>query len=517
MKFLHIEAFLLFLPLIGIYFYSKNRDINYFSTNSLQKLSTNSKSYLKNLLLFLSPIFLIIAISRPVIIGDMKPVKSKSRDIVIAIDISGSMSGDDIKPNRLEFAKDKLREILKSLKNSRVAILAFTTNTIILSPLTSDRDILLNVFDSINLDSVITKGTDLMPLLIQTDKLIKSDKKYLIVLSDGGDEYVLTQHIEFAKSKNIEVSIIGIGTKYGSTLRDGNGELLKDSSGNIVVSSINQNIEYLAKLSGGIYVENGGVDDILTHIESFKDREVESVEYEYFELFYLFLIISFISFSLSIFNIKFKNFTILLLFLIIPKANSSIIDFYHIQEFKKSYEKGDYNSSINSLLNIDDSYQKFFNLGNSYYYLREYKKAVESYERVVGGGKDFRAKAFFNMGNSYFKAEKYQEAIESYTKSLILNYDRDCEFNRELAYTKLKNQNKDSEKPKNKNSNKGSIANESSGEGKSNSNLNSGNGESGSGAKEGESEDKDTNKKPLSYKQYQLINQKKGSDEEKPW
>jgi len=79
--------------------------------------------------------FIVIALSRPVI--EQEPIESKQMlsDIIIGVDLSFSMQGEDLKPTRLLYAKEKLKEMVQVEDKSRFGVLGFTINAIILSPM----------------------------------------------------------------------------------------------------------------------------------------------------------------------------------------------------------------------------------------------------------------------------------------------------------------------------------------------------------------------------------------------
>lgn len=205
MTFLFPQALLLIFIIILIYFFTKKSE-NTDLFKLLDKLAiskTNSK--INSYLVLLAIFFMIIALSRPVI--EIKPseIEIKQKDIVIAMDLSFSMSAKDLAPNRFEVAKMKLKEFL-NLSNNRHSILGFTSNALILSPLSSDKELIYYLFDSFDLNNIITKSTKIMPILEQTNKIIKSSEKILIIFSDGGDEDDFTKEIEFAKTNNTKSS-----------------------------------------------------------------------------------------------------------------------------------------------------------------------------------------------------------------------------------------------------------------------------------------------------------------------
>ena len=97
----------------------------------------------------LSAVFIIIALSRPVI--EQEPIESKQMlsDVIIGVDLSYSMQTNDIEPTRLAYAKEMLKKLVETEQKSRFGVLGFTTNAIVLSPLTEDKELLLHLFISI--------------------------------------------------------------------------------------------------------------------------------------------------------------------------------------------------------------------------------------------------------------------------------------------------------------------------------------------------------------------------------
>ena len=97
-----------------------------------------TKSQKKEWILLVSIFFSIIALSKPTLSGENKQSNININDIIIALDLSYSMSADDIQPSRFVFAKKKIEELIDSL-NSRISLIGFTSNAVILAPPTLDK------------------------------------------------------------------------------------------------------------------------------------------------------------------------------------------------------------------------------------------------------------------------------------------------------------------------------------------------------------------------------------------
>ena len=93
-------------------------------------------------------------------------------------------------------------------------------------------------------------------MLQVVDKSIKTESnKYLLFLSDGGDNENFNEEIAFAKEKNIVIFVLGLGTTKGAPIKQANGEFIK-YNGEIMISKLNENIEDLATQTGGVYIKS---------------------------------------------------------------------------------------------------------------------------------------------------------------------------------------------------------------------------------------------------------------------
>lgn len=202
--------------------------------------------------------------------------------------------------------------------------------------------------------------------------------------------------------------------------------------------------------------------------------------------------------------------------------HSSLLDFIYIDEFRDSIESENSYLAKESLKNLKSN-EALFNLGVLHYRDREYPEAIESFSKIRSDRADFKAKVFYNIANLYVKIGDFPKAENFYLKSLLLKYDEDSDYNRELILELMRERAKrikelEAKKKrlaKSQNS-KNSQDNSSNSKGKSNMSTA---GESGSSKSKFESATTlslEENKRVLSFKQYSQIN--RGSlDEEKPW
>ena len=132
---------LLIIPLI--YLISKRKEfiLGQFSAEVFKKIEFKNNRFSKKtraVILIFSFILIIFALARPILNNGEIKIKSSFVDMLVAVDISKSMMADDIYPNRFEFEKNKLFSFLDELKNIRVALVGFSSQTFLISPLTED-------------------------------------------------------------------------------------------------------------------------------------------------------------------------------------------------------------------------------------------------------------------------------------------------------------------------------------------------------------------------------------------
>jgi len=220
MSFLHPEFLYYMLPPLFILFAllltQKESQAHFFSEEVMSKLRVSANTLTlkaRNGLFLLMGFFMIIALAQPVINDGVVQVKAKSADIMIALDISDSMLGEDVYPNRLQLAKKKALELIKLAPNERVGVIAFAKNSYLVSPLSFDHSVVSFLLSQLNTTSITEKGTDFLSMLDVVDNSLENkSKKYLLVISDGGDSSDFANEIQSAKDKNIEVFVLGVGT-----------------------------------------------------------------------------------------------------------------------------------------------------------------------------------------------------------------------------------------------------------------------------------------------------------------
>jgi len=442
---------------------------HYFSDNVMDKLRVNADTLtlrVRNTLFFLVGVLIILALAEPVLENGKVKVKSTSADILIALDISDSMLAQDVYPNRLESAKKKALELIDKAKKDRVGVIAFAKNSYLVSPISFDSKTVSFLLSKLDTSSITQKGTNILTMLESVAKTkTNTDKKYLLVLSDGGDETDFSAEIAFAKEKGITVFVLGMGTESGAPIKRKDGSFIKQND-NIIISKLNESISELATKTGGVYIQNTtsskDIEAMLNEIiKNSEHKELKSQEIDrYVALFYypiiLAMLILLVAFSSLGKRVKHNtSASVFILFALIFSSSPSVADFFDfkkLDEAKSSYDAKDYNSSAKiyeKYAQKNNNGEAYYNAGNAYYKNKEYLKALSAYSFArVEDNKELEASRLSNMGNALARLgtkNSLERAVKHYEASLKIKEDKFTRENLE-AVKKILKENKDKSK-----------------------------------------------------------------------
>jgi Ca-activated chloride channel family protein len=276
---------------------------------------SSQKQLLKCILIFIGSLFLCFALLRPQWDKSEETIIQEGRDLYIALDISRSMLATDCSPNRLHFAKEKIKSLVKKLSCERVGLILFSGSAFVQCPLTSDYGAFYLYLDAVDAELISSGTTALDQAITQALHSFASTpdrkSKLLVLFTDGEDFSQNLNNIkEEAAQAGLSIFTIGVGTPEGAPvpLFDAHGKLLghqKDAQGGVVISRLNEGILHsLSCDAGGSYiraVDNG--DDIATFIRAVhafeKEQLSERKHSRYEDQYHYFLLVSFICFALE--------------------------------------------------------------------------------------------------------------------------------------------------------------------------------------------------------------------------
>ncbi len=246
---------------------------------------------LKAVVVMLSFILMVAALSRPQWGFNIHAVKRHGLDIMVAIDVSKSMMTRDVLPSRLERTKLAIRDLVMKLNGAdHIGLIAFAGDAMIMCPFTYDYNGFLLALDDLGTDSIPRGGTDISAAIEESIKayqgMADSDKAVVLVTDGEDEEGDALQAARRAKEKGIRIYTVGVGTREGDLIQvpgpDGQPEFLKDADGNVVKSHLNENLlQQIAYVTGGAYIRSGaaqfGLDYLYdTQLSKLKKHDTEA-------------------------------------------------------------------------------------------------------------------------------------------------------------------------------------------------------------------------------------------------
>ena len=221
---------LLLIPIIilAIIIYSRwqKRSIKKFGDSQLieqlMQSHSNIRKKIKHILFILSITLLIIGLSNPQIGTKMEEVKREGVDLMIAIDLSYSMMAQDIKPNRLERAKQAISRLIDKLEGDRIGLVAFAGTSYLQCPLTLDYSAARIFLNAIDTNLIPVKGTSIGDAIRTSVKAFNTQdtrSRAIILITDGEDHTgEAIESAKWAKEHETKIFVIGIGNKIGAPI-----------------------------------------------------------------------------------------------------------------------------------------------------------------------------------------------------------------------------------------------------------------------------------------------------------
>jgi len=245
----------------------------------------------------------LFSLARPQWGYKLEQIKRYGIDIVVCLDVSRSMMADDVKPHRLEYAKNQIKDLLKVLNGDRIGLVIFAGTSFAQCPLTLDYGAFKLFLDTVTVDMISRQGTDIGGAIKKAISMFrKGTRKHraIILITDGEDhEERVEAAINMAKKEGIPVYTVGVGSVEGTPIpvfdENGNRSYLKDRDGNIVLSKMDDVLlKKVALSTGGAYITpKVGLDKLysekISKIEKRKLEEKQRKRYEHRYQIFLFL------------------------------------------------------------------------------------------------------------------------------------------------------------------------------------------------------------------------------------
>lgn len=431
----------------------------------------NAGAYFTKFMLLVSAMFLlVIAVANlrtPV--GSQK-ISRNGIDIMIALDVSKSMLAQDVKPTRLDRAKQVLSRLVDRLDNDRVGIVIFAGKAYLQMPLTGDHSSAKMYINSASTESVPTQGTVIADALRMCAASFNAEeKKYkaVVLISDGEDHDEEALKAATAMTQEgIAIYTVGIGSLQGTPLPDETtGQAKTDQQGNVVISKLNEKeLQSIAAKGNGKYQLYQSTDvvvrNLVSELSGMEQHAVTDDSLINYKSYYVWLLAVallllmielFTSEKRSLQKLRKPTVAVAVMVVFCVSANAQRADNI-IRQGNEAYNKAEYDKaaeSYGSAVQQDpQSPEAQFNHGNALYKTGKKDDAINAYDNATKLLEKpvEKSNAYYNKGVVLQNDKKLPECIEAYKKALILDpQNEDARQNLQKALQQQKQQQKQKE------------------------------------------------------------------------
>lgn len=288
----YLYLLLLLIPLIGWYIWKVRKNQASLQVSSSQAFDapgmTTYKVYLRHLPFVLRMIaiaLIIVVLARPQSTNSWQNSTTEGIDIMMVLDISTSMLAEDLKPNRLEAAKDVAASFINGRPNDNIGLVLFAGESFTQCPLTTDHAVLLNLFKDIRVGMIQDRTAIGLGLANAVSRIKDSQalSKVIILLTDGSNnagEIAPVTAAEIARAFGIRVYTIGVGTRGMAPYPFQTAIGVQYQ--NIEVDIDEPALQQIAATTGGQYfraTNNRSLKEIYTEIDKLEKTKISVQEY----------------------------------------------------------------------------------------------------------------------------------------------------------------------------------------------------------------------------------------------
>ena len=453
--------------------------------NQLITAYSPSKYRIKFILILLAFTVGIIALANPRKPQGTTMVNRSGIDVMIALDVSKSMLANDIKPSRLERAKQLIAKLIDKLPEDRIGIVVFAGRAYLQMPLTTDHSAAKMYLSSASTDVVPTQGTVIGDALKMSNAAFNTlEKKYkaVVLISDGEDHDETAIKITKAMAEEgVMINTIGIGSPEGTTIIDPvTNETKMDATGNPVITKLNEEeLKSIAVNGNGLYQLFTNTDEVVDNIDKqltgMGQRAIsENSLVNYYNFFPWLLGLVLILLLTEFFMTEIKKQAklnksvikkqggVLATLFIIPSFVMAQGDNSLLKKGNDAYNKKEYDVAAETYKMVTDkdpaNEKAQYNLGNALYKNGNPDEALKAYNEAIkiGKSKNDQSATWYNKGVSLQNNKKLPECIDAYKNALRLNpSDEEARFNLQKALQQQQKEqqqkdknDKDKKKPK---------------------------------------------------------------------
>jgi len=375
-----------------------------------------------------------------------QPLYKNQAARVIALELSGTMLAQDVKPSRYERARFKIADMLQRSGDAQVALIAYAGDAFVVAPLTDDANTVANLVDSLDPSVMPAPGNNTGRAIDLAVKLIHQAgvrEGEIVLLADGASADADAAAAR-ARSVGIRVSVLGIGSAQGAPIALGDGGFLKDKTGNIVLPKLDgAALAGVANAGGGRYAEYrndaGDLDAVLGTLaqggEAAKDASGAEVQSERFLDRGPWLLLALVPLAALGFRRGWLLLLPLVLFAHSGRAEASVwTDLWQRADQQAQAQLDAGNAKEAQAIAKNPELR-----GSAAYRAGDYAAATTDF--AAANTNKASADAQYNRGNALAKQAKFEEAIAAYDDALKQQPDMaDAAANKKIVEDFLKKQ-----------------------------------------------------------------------------
>ena len=349
-----------------------------------------------------------------------QPVYQVAQGSVLIMDMSYSMYATDVAPNRLTRARYKAIDLLDSIKDGEIGLIAYAGDAFSISPLTDDSNNIKLLLPSLSPELMPVLGSNPVAALTLANEMLVNaghNSGDIYWFTDGIDNIDIQDITQWSREHPYRLNILGVGTKAGAPIKLNNGELMKDDNGAIIVPKLTvQALRGLANRGNGNYttlthnnrdIEKLTLQPLISETEESKKTDNTGDQWQEFGPYLLLLVLPML---LGYFRRGALLLTLPFALIFIPNNKAQADIWQDLWKTKDQQGQEHFKSE-----QYQQAAQEFKNplwQGSAHYKAGDYEQALAAFQQADS------ADALFNQGNALAKLQRLDEAIAAYDKAL---------------------------------------------------------------------------------------------------
>jgi len=379
-----------------------------------------------------------------------QPVIKRHDSLVVLLDLSPSMLVQDVKPSRLIAARHKIFDLLKEKKEGYTALIAYSGDAHVVSPLSDDNQTISNLLNTLDPAIMPVYGSNTehaFELAVDLFRNSGFSEGNILLVTDGVTDKAAKSVEKILSGTDFTLTVIGVGTAEGGPIPKQGGSFIKNKQGDIILPKLKRNdLMHLASNNQGIYrdlqLDNKDIQHLINSDlnTSDKNKEVDR-EFDQWKDFGAVLTPLLLPFVFLLFR-RGTLFSLactgLFLTLLLSPQSSQAFSWDELwlnqeQRAHKAYQAEQFDEAAS---NFSDPQWK----GSASYQNQDFQSAIENFKQ------DPSSTGQYNLGNSLAKNGDLEKAIAAYESALQLDPDnQSAKTNKELVEKLLEQQQQQSQ------------------------------------------------------------------------